>query len=919
MNFITAKQQIIETSKAIDVLIEKIEDRAILSQLISSFLRNLSEGILVYLIYNEINKEMNWDTISLASKSTRNSSNIEKIKRFHSDLQISFSHYTRDENHSERIVLKYIDFLVWARNLLEKEASIRILNRLDEFPLGSDSSLYPYFKKIQKSIKLFRSKNDSQSAKYNQLYYIHSCKPVYIKSGSILYEISYYKANDSSTPQEREVVYSDYSIPNYHAVKLNLLHSNLILDGGQITVRLVDKHVVNIRPLELQNFGKLIGLDCTISANSIDYIELSKYLTESNKSFFDIIGLEDEVFSDVITRIESGLEKSSISQIIQIAREFILNGEAGSNTISYLSLRLRNRIIKQQIVGFRGNNKYLSYENRPHNISSRCYPFETNPFSASLVGHNPSLSDLHQTIKTEGRESELLYANIKAKINASDSIYHKIEEFIDSYRTKEDVLQAIECYNSTLNNYNSSNKIEIISNNILTIKDYEDTLADIINKINSENESSCYKTFVNEWIDECPQEYLDNFDSDKKYILPELFNNNSIAFLYGPAGTGKSTMINFVSSLFSGSNKLFLAYTHPAINNLKSRVDNDENNIFSTVKKFITDLDLYSKRYKLAVLDEASTVDNKTALKLLQRINAEFILFVGDNYQIESIAFGNWFNICRNNLLSINKFELTTIHRADNDILPKFWQSVRDRNSNISDRLGSLQISKELSTEIFSSLRTADDSIILSLSYGGLYGINSLNKYFQELNPSEGLTYNYNLYKINDPVIFFDTPTFKNSFYTNQKGLITKIEEAEGVVFFTIELSEDYFDLDSYPNSTMYDFVEVLSPRLVKISLTEPNSGAESVLTEIPFKISYALSIHKSQGLEYENVHIIINEFDSTLINHNIFYTAVTRARKNLSIYWSADTQNQIVKSFAKLTDSSVKEINILRSRGKIQ
>ena len=67
----------------------------------------------------------------------------------------------------------------------------------------------------------------------------------------------------------------------------------------------------------------------------------------------------------------------------------------------------------------------------------------------------------------------------------------------------------------------------------------------------------------------------------------------------------------------------------------------------------------------------------------------------------------------------------------------------------------------------------------------------------------------------------------------------------------------------------------------------------------IPFQLAYAVSIHKAQGLEYDSVKVIIPRSNSEKITHGIFYTAVTRAEKNLKIYWSSETMEEIVESFS--------------------
>ena len=66
----------------------------------------------------------------------------------------------------------------------------------------------------------------------------------------------------------------------------------------------------------------------------------------------------------------------------------------------------------------------------------------------------------------------------------------------------------------------------------------------------------------------------------------------------------------------------------------------------------------------------------------------------------------------------------------------------------------------------------------------------------------------------------------------------------------------------------------------------------------IPFQLAYAVSIHKAQGLEYQSVKIVIPQSNSEKISHGIFYTAITRTKQKLKIYWSADTMQDIIESF---------------------
>lgn len=72
--------------------------------------------------------------------------------------------------------------------------------------------------------------------------------------------------------------------------------------------------------------------------------------------------------------------------------------------------------------------------------------------------------------------------------------------------------------------------------------------------------------------------------------------------------------------------------------------------------------------------------------------------------------------------------------------------------------------------------------------------------------------------------------------------------------------------------------------------------GDESIsLTVVPFQIAYAVSIHKAQGLEYDSVKIVITDEVEELVTHNIFYTAITRARERLKIYWTPEVEEKVI------------------------
>jgi ATP-dependent exoDNAse (exonuclease V) alpha subunit len=49
--------------------------------------------------------------------------------------------------------------------------------------------------------------------------------------------------------------------------------------------------------------------------------------------------------------------------------------------------------------------------------------------------------------------------------------------------------------------------------------------------------------------------------------------------------------------------------------------------------------------------------------------------------------------------------------------------------------------------------------------------------------------------------------------------------------------------------------------------------------------------------LEYDSVKVVITNEIEEMISHNIFYTAITRAKERLKIYWSPETEKRVLES----------------------
>ena len=101
------------------------------------------------------------------------------------------------------------------------------------------------------------------------------------------------------------------------------------------------------------------------------------------------------------------------------------------------------------------------------------------------------------------------------------------------------------------------------------------------------------------------------------YALKTIFSDSHVALIYGSAGTGKSTLINHISNLYNDREKLYLANTNPAVDNMRRKV-NAGNCEFKTIAKFLSDYNTDTE-CDILFIDECSTVSNKDMRDILEK------------------------------------------------------------------------------------------------------------------------------------------------------------------------------------------------------------------------------------------------------------------------------------------------------------
>lgn len=889
----TVSDQIQSADAAICANIESLTDqRTLLSQNVLAQLRNLVEGVAVRLHKRSPDAEFDYSEVPSALAFVRSYAKLNFLGKFHKLIQKSASHYTLDGDASERLMLKYYEFLYRIRSLLRDSCGVAVLANLEAFPVDLDPSLREYHEKIAARIEVIRSTSSENSAW--DRYYLQKTRPFFV-GGRIYYEVTFCRAINKVSKFDRIIAFTDIDMTDKYAANLTLRRDSIEVLGQTMPITIILNWEVSIRPCEFDNFARFLGISVSTRRSWPEYQYLMNWLTVSSGSLLDLVDMPDERYTKFREAGTDSVAKQRLFPVLDEVRRIASSSAPGHNVLRYLILRMHNLIIKPQ----------FHYE-RCSRLSEMkfqygCIPFDTMPFCTSLRGHNPRFWDLIESLDATERKHELLARRVKNNVETHGILYTPdadLEEF-------GDVDALIHAYNAEIYYKHKARKLVLDKGHVF-IRGYEDDTASIVEILQEHATSGIagYTQAIERWIDETPREIDDHV---KKDAIKVLFSHSCVALIYGAAGTGKSTMVDHIAHYFNDKEKLFLAHTNPAIDNLKRKVT-AQNSEFRTISSHIhrssTD-----EEYDLLIIDECSTVSNADLIKVLENTTFKLLVLVGDVYQIEAIQFGNWFGLIRSFIPSTSVFELTTPFRTKSESLLGFWNKVRNIEDDIAEVIARNGYSTVLDKTLFETHK--QDEIILCLNYDGLYGINNINRFLQSSNPASAITWRESTYKVGDPVLFHESERFRPVIFNNLKGKIIAIDRRRELIQFDIELDRSVSEFDVI--CTDLEWIEGSTVRFSVYDSGTSDDDDDSINTTVPFQVAYAVSIHKAQGLEYDSVKVVITDANEDNITHSIFYTAVTRARESLRIFWTPETQQTVLKNLNRTTNP--KDVYLLAQR----
>ena len=374
---------------------------------------------------------------------------------------------------------------------------------------------------------------------------------------------------------------------------------------------------------------------------------------------------------------------------------------------------------------------------------------------------------------------------------------------------------------------------------------------------------------------------LSIFSTEQKEAINKAFETMALAITGGP-GTGKTTIINAICKILSKNNLTYAlaAPTGRAAKRIKESTGEDAYTIHrligirpdESVAEFNEENPI-DKDY--IIVDEMSMVDIYLMNNLLKAVGENTaIILVGDSDQLPSVGPGNVLSdILDTSLESVRLKKIfrqasesniiVNAHRINKGEYPILNEKGKDfffidtNAPNFIDNL--IGLVKDRLPKYY-NFDPITDIQILSPSKKTDWGVANINSKIQEVLNKEKyfLKYNEKVFKLHDKVMqvrnnydlspINESDDYDEGAYNGDIGIIEKVDQINESLDVRFEdgkliryKKEDIKDLD----------------------------------------LSYAITIHKSQGSEFNCVIIPMMQVAPMLLTRNLLYTGVTRAKKS--------------------------------------
>lgn len=380
-------------------------------------------------------------------------------------------------------------------------------------------------------------------------------------------------------------------------------------------------------------------------------------------------------------------------------------------------------------------------------------------------------------------------------------------------------------------------------------------------------------------------------DSQKEAILGAF--ENGIEIITGGPGTGKTTIIKCIIEIYenNGMKVLLAAPTGRAAKRMTESTGREAKTIHRLLEMGVSDNEnsFFGRgegeplEGDVIIVDEASMIDIMLMNSLLKAIKlGTRLIIVGDADQLPSVGPGNVLrDLIDSEFIKVVRLKdifrqgkesmiITNAHRINNGELPylnkkggDFFFDNRESNEEILETILDL-VNRRL--PLFNSKwNKIRDFQVLSPTRKGILGVDNLNNELQSiLNPpskdKKERKFKDSVFREGDKVM-----QTKNN-YSLKWNRINGYGDNEGVGIFNGDMG----------------FIESISEenRTVTVVFDDERRILYDNLYVEELELAYAITIHKSQGSEFKVIITPAFMGSAFLMNRNILYTGITRAKE---------------------------------------
>ena len=464
--------------------------------------------------------------------------------------------------------------------------------------------------------------------------------------------------------------------------------------------------------------------------------------------------------------------------------------------------------------------------------------------------------------------------------NYNGDTYYYREEISNTLDKEFNIILTEEVLEEILKELVDNKQIILVDRKIYLAKYYgfEENIAESLKKIDSKVVDKISK--IEEKLKDLEDRIGINYNRDQEKAIISALSNN-VTIISGGPGTGKTTIINAITKLYIEDKRLgpadileniaLLAPTGRASKKMASSTNLPAYTIHRYLKWYKDSNDFFYNEFnktnhRLIIVDEVSMIDIELFNALLNGISPGVkLILVGDTFQLPSVGPG----LVLDDLIGSDYFNfvpLNQIYRqSDNSYIPYLAKEIK--NNDLSEEFLTKKDDYSFFQTKSSQIKDAIEQIIkISLSkkidernmqilapmYKGENGIDNLNNILQKIyNPASSgkneITYLDVIYREGDKVLQLVNDLDNNVF----NGDIGYIESING----------NKIEIDFEGNIVEYE----------KKNLKQ-------------IKHAYAITIHKSQGSEFEHVIMPISNSYYKMLYNKLIYTGVSRAKKTLTI-----------------------------------